>query len=86
MATCNASTLLQQGAAFQACSKKELQIIIAQLLCNLSASGGGGVSSGNGSPVGVVTPSGTTAIYFDRQTGQQYNWYPDTNNPNGAWH
>ena len=41
MATCSANTLLSQGTGFQACSKRDLQIIIAQLLCNISNSGTG---------------------------------------------
>lgn len=36
MATCNPSTLIEQAKCFQGLSKKELQAVIAQLLCNIS--------------------------------------------------
>ena len=42
MATCNTSTLLDSAKCFQCLSKKELQAVIAQLLCNISAAGTGG--------------------------------------------
>lgn len=41
MATCNPATLIDQAKCFQSLSKKELQVVIAQLLCNINASGGG---------------------------------------------
>lgn len=37
MATCNTSTLLDSAKCFQCLSKKELQAVIAQLLCNISS-------------------------------------------------
>lgn len=45
MATCSASDLLASGSCFQCLTKKELQIVIAQLLCEIQSSGGGGGSS-----------------------------------------
>jgi hypothetical protein len=39
MAQCNTSTLLDSAKCFQCLSKKELQAVIAQLLCNLSDTG-----------------------------------------------
>lgn len=41
MTSCSASELLASGACFQCLTKKELQIVIAQLLCEISAGGGG---------------------------------------------
>ena len=41
MATCNPSTLLESAKCFQCLSKKELQAVIAQLLCNISVDGVG---------------------------------------------
>lgn len=84
MATCNTSSLLTSAKCFSCLSKKELQAVIAQLLCNIS--GGGAASpltqvfSGHGDPTGVVTPTATAAIYFDEDTGNQYNWY------SSQWH
>lgn len=42
MSSCSTSELLASGACFQCLTKKELQIVIAQLLCEISSSGGGG--------------------------------------------
>jgi hypothetical protein len=39
MATCNPSTLIESAKCFQCLSKKELQAVIAQLLCNISSDG-----------------------------------------------
>jgi len=83
MAVCNTSTLLDSAKCFQCLSKKELQAVIAQLLCNIS--GGGAESpltqvfSGVGDPTGVVTPTATAAIYFDTSDGTQWNWF------SGVW-
>lgn len=45
MATCSPSELLASGSCFQCLTKKELQIVIAQLLCEIQSGGGGGGSS-----------------------------------------
>jgi hypothetical protein len=42
MATCSASELLAAGTCFQCLTKKELQVVIAQLLCEIVEGGGGG--------------------------------------------
>lgn len=47
MATCNPSTLIESAKCFQSLSKKELQVVIAQLLCNISE-GGIVITSPNG--------------------------------------
>ena len=44
MAQCSAQDLLTAGACFSCLTKKELQIVIAQLLCEISAEGGGGTT------------------------------------------
>ena len=41
MAACSASELLESGKCFDCLTKKQLQIVIAQLLCEISAGGGG---------------------------------------------
>lgn len=69
MAACNPSDLLAQARCFECLSKHQLQAIIAQLLCDINASGGGGGGSGtvyltgNGSPVGAETPTFIGEIY-----------------------
>lgn len=76
MANCNPTTLLEQAKCFQCLSKKELQAVIAQLLCNISdPSGIGGFRNltGNGNPTGVVTP------------GYIGQYYTDFDNPGGIW-
>ena len=71
---------MEAAKCLQCLSKKELQAVTAQLLCNIYAAGagpGGGlqyVFSEVGPPVGVV-PVATAAIYFDTATGVQYNWF-----------
>lgn len=45
MAACNPSQLIADAACFQCLSNKELKAVIAQLLCNINAGGGG--SSGD---------------------------------------
>lgn len=61
----------------------EIQLLrlIAQLTCEAAeggASAAAAVSSGSGAP--VADPGVSTAIYFDTDTGVQYNFY------SGAWH
>lgn len=75
MAECNPNTLLEQAKCFQCLSKKELQAVIAQLLCNITEHEASDFRNftGNGSPVGVLTP-----IYI----GQ---YYTDFDNPGGIW-
>ena len=45
MATCNPSSLLEQAKCFSCLSKKELQAITAQLLCNIAEGGGSAARS-----------------------------------------
>ena len=69
MATCNTSTLLESAKCFSCLSKKELQAVIAQLLCNIAADAAAGAAccnlNGHGSPVGVVTPTAINQFYRD---------------------
>lgn len=87
MASCNPTTLLASAKCFSCLTKKELKTAILQLLCEIYAAGGGGggsgltyAYSGTGSPVGVITPLADAAVYFDKSTGTQWNWY------NSSWH
>lgn len=87
MATCNPSTLLASASCFQCLSKKELQAIIAQLLCNISDGSGGGVYTGaDADPNGVVTPGDTTKgnLYYQYPSTTLYNqWLWDV--PSQTW-
>lgn len=80
MAVCNTSTLLESAKCFSCLSKKELQAVIAQLLCNISSAGTGVGEVLTGSfddPNGNVTPTNTAgaAIYYkDSDTLQMYRW------------
>ena len=81
MATCSASELLESGKCFQCLTKKELQIVIAQLLCEIS-SGASGVTvnlTGSGSPVGVIVGE-DGQFYTDTAGDALWQWY------SGAWH
>jgi hypothetical protein len=79
MAQCNTTELLESAKCFQCLSKKELQTVIAQLLCNIATDGGGGtqeVFSGNyadGAPTDV--PTSAQAIGIDTSTGTKWYWY-----------
>lgn len=78
---CDPNTLLDSARCFQCLSHKELQQVVTYLLCQISGGSGvniGAISSGHGSP--AFTPTTSTAVYFDEDTGIQYNWYA------GAWH
>jgi hypothetical protein len=69
MATCSAQDLLTAGACFECLTKKELQIVIAQLLCEISEGGGSGgvgaVMRGSGAPVAAPASPLAGAIYYD---------------------
>lgn len=54
MATCSPSELLDAAKCFECLSKQELQAVIAQLLCNINAGGGGNQSL----TIGAITPVG----------------------------
>jgi len=60
-----------------------IQIALLQQIALAPSSGGGGGSGGNvtagvGPP--TSTPTTAAAIYFDTNTGVQYDWYLD------VWH
>lgn len=83
MASCSASELLDSGKCFQCLTKKELQIVIAQLLCEISAGGGGGganqISRGSGPPVAAPADPTKGAMYYDDDSGSpsydtSWNW------------
>lgn len=55
-----------------------LQLALLAQIASGGTGGGSQVSSGVGPP--SFTPTTNEAIYFDRSTGAQYNYY------SGAWH
>ena len=71
MATCSTSALLASGKCFDCLTKKQLNIIIAQLLCEIYSSGGGSgggigaVMRGSGPPVDDPANVNAGAIYYD---------------------
>jgi len=84
MANCNATTLLEEAKCFQCLSKKELQAVVAQLLCNISVDGAGNATITTAqvwaaAGVPAHTPTVTAQVYFDTSTGVQWNWF------NGVW-
>jgi len=86
MATCNPQSLLESGKCLQCLTKKELQIVIAQLLCEITSGGSSGgalqqVFSGNYADAApCITPTTAQAIGIDTSTGAVWYWY------SGAWH
>lgn len=79
---CDANQLVTAAKCFQCLSGQQLQMVITYLLCQISIGSGGGnvgaISFGHGAP--SFTPTTDGAIYFDEDTGAQYNWYA------GIWH
>lgn len=70
MATCSAQDLLTAGKCFDCLTKKELQIVIAQLLCEIVEGGGtgggvGAVMRGSGPPIAPPVDPTQGAIYYD---------------------
>lgn len=77
----DANTLLAESKCYLCLGISLAEALQLALLNNISNSGvNANILSGHGSPVGVVTPTTSTAIYFDEDTGAQYNFYA------GAWH
>ena len=85
MAECSATELMEEGKCLQCLSQKELQMVIAQLLCNISVDGvvptwtitNSQVWAAAGVP--THTPTVIAQVYFDTSTGVQWNWF------NGIW-
>jgi hypothetical protein len=78
-------TLLAQAKCYTCLGITLAEALQLALLAQIASSGGtvvtgGNVISGHGSPIGVLFPTTTVAIYLDEDTGAQYNWY------GGAWH
>ena len=76
--TCSPTTLLAEGTSFQSMGETQFQMAVLQLLCDISASGGGGgaaqVFQGTGSPTNPPTAAGLPALYTDLTTGVIYTW------------
>lgn len=75
------NTILSNGKDLQACSKRDLQILIAELLREIllggTSAGSGGVLGGAGDPVSA--PTTPFAAYIDTNTGRIWWYY------NGQW-
>lgn len=75
MAVCNPNTVLADAGCFMCLTPGQVELVITQLLCNISGGGGGTGSScchsGTGSPEGVVSgdPGHT---YVDTSNGFFY--------------
>lgn len=87
MAVCNVNELLADAGCLQCLTPGQLELIIAQLLCNISVDGGGGGSSGcippaAGNPEGVVTANpGCTYLNL---TDSSF-WVKRTGSGNTGW-
>ena len=84
MATCNVNELLENGKCFACLTPGQLDIIIAQLMCEIVVAGGGGGGGGvtcgdyaGGEP--TFTPSTACAVAIDTSNGQIWWYY------NGGW-
>lgn len=73
MATCSADTLLEAGKCFQCLTKKELQIVIAQLLCEIEADGGGVLQVFANYPAAPTDPT-RAALSYPSGGGTLYQW------------
>lgn len=76
------NTLLSQAQCYLCLGISLAEALQLALLADIASSGsgssGGNVTSGIGAP--TFTPTTSAAIYFDENTGVQYNYY------SGAWH
>lgn len=77
--------LLSDGRCIQCLSPQQQQLIIAQLLCNISSSGLGGGSIGVGSPEGVVTASPGATYYDKTDPNAPDMWVKVTGTGNTGW-
>jgi len=85
MAECSVSSLMTAGRDFQSLTKKELQVVIAQLLCEIYTSGGGGggggITCGNyGGNEPNFTPTTDCAVAIDTSTERIWWYY------SASWH
>lgn len=74
-------TLFSQAQCYVCMGVSLAEAMQLALLAQIASSGTGGagsVTSGKGAP--AFTPTTAAAIYFDENTGTQYNYYA------GAWH
>ena len=87
MATCDYQALLDDASCFAALPPAILEVVKAQLLCNIGAalaSGTAGFLSGSGSPEGVVNGAIQGQIYTDLDTDTLYT-FTGTVGTNTGW-
>jgi hypothetical protein len=73
MATCSAETLLEAGKCFQCLTKKELQIVITQLLCEIQDANSGVRTVFDTYPAAPDDPTGA-ALSYPSGGGTLYQW------------
>lgn len=89
MATCDLTTLMADARCFDCLDNRQLQLIIAQLLCEISEAGGGGggcsgcIKYGNGDPNGVV--DGNRDNIYVQQDAPGRIWVKLTDGANTGW-
>lgn len=80
---CSPASLMQGAKCIMCLTEKQLIAALVYIQCTGEGSAGG-TFGGNGSPVGVVVPSGAFAIYIQSDSvpnpGALWEWY------GGAWH
>lgn len=78
--TCDIDELLSQACANKfLCNlaEKDIQVLILQLLCNLSGGAGQQVFAVNGPPTTQI-PAFNAGVFWDNLNKIQYQWDPDT--------
>jgi len=82
MADTDPQTLFAQAKCYLCLGITMAEALQLALLADIANGGGSGASTNITSGVGppVAAPSTSPAIYFDENTGAQYNYY------GGAWH
>jgi len=91
MATnCDPNSLGQAAKCFKCLSPNTLLEVQVYLLCQIvnAGGGGGGASflSGNGSPVGAVTPTSVGQSYSDISNPAAVNFWVSTGLANTSWY
>lgn len=79
--TCDIDELLQQACDNKfLCNlaEKDIQVLILQLLCNLSGGAGQQAFSGDGAPSASLRPAFGAGVYYDYTNREWWGWNPVT--------
>jgi hypothetical protein len=89
--TCSIATLIDEACAsgFKCLDENQFRALVLQLLCNISAGGGGSAGlaqafAGSGPPTTQI-PAFSAGTYYDYTNSVIYHWNPTLNAGTGGW-